>query len=214
MKYSIHSGYHALNACPSAQKRDFKMVKLLKCSICQKYFKYEKPPLAHYAPLPTICGHVGEDGRWVKNPACKRERNRRASEAYRLKKGRAKTNLKYRYCLQCGKRFKTTSHINTICSDECRKIRKAEANKRYAEGHGKYDYRETPKSKIKRRCKWPGCSRLTSYGGVDFFYCDYHKFVLEQRGGYSEQYPDMIYDCGVYMSDVRAIKDGLRSEVI
>ena len=187
---------------------------ILKCSICQKSFEYEKPLSTNGSPLPTICGHKGQDGRWVKNPACKRERNRRASAAYRLKKGRSPTNLEYRYCLQCGTRFKTTSHINTICSDECREIRKVEASKRYVEGRGEYAYRETPQPKIRRRCKFPGCRRLTSHGGIDYFYCDYHKFVYEQRGGYSEQYPDMIYDTGVYVWDVRAIKDGLRSEVI
>ena len=187
----------------------------LTCSICQNSFEYEKPLSTNGSPLPTICGHKGKDGKWVRTPACQRERNRRASAAYRLKKGMAAKNMDYRYCLECGKQFKPTTHKSSICSDECRKIRELEYYKRYAEKRGEYDYRGTPEPKVKRKCKWPeGCDELTSNGGVDYFYCDYHKFVYEQRGGYSEQYLDSIYEGGVYMSDVRAIKDGLRSEVI
>ena len=172
----------------------------LKCSICQKSFKYEKPPSTNHSPLPTICGHKGRDGKWVRTPACQRERNRRASAAYRLKKGRAKTNLEYRYCLQCGKRFKTTSHINTICSDECRITRKVEANKRYAEDHGEYDYRGTPEPDKKYKCQ--RCGKWT----VNRFNCSQCLAVLMEW--VSEQYPDLIYNAECSILTLPTLKYG------
>ena len=175
---------------------------ILICSICGKSFKYKKPLSTNNSPLPTVCGHRGQDGKWVRTPACQRERNRRASAAYRLKKGRSPTNLEYGYCLQCGKRFKTTNHVNTICSDECRKIRKLEYYKRYAEKRGEYDYRGTPQPDKYYKCQH--CGKWT----VNRFNCSQCLAVLMEW--VSEQYPDSIYEGGVDVWDVRAIKDGPR----
>ena len=162
------------------------------CKICGRPFEWEKIKSSR---TPTICGKRDKNGKWIQNRECYLERKRIAAREYYLRNNKPPDNPEYRHCIECGNLFKTKAYNNYVCSDACRKIRKKRANKRAHKARGlKYNYKNKPKPDVKRYCKWPGCRRLTSNGGVDYYYCDYHKFVLEQRVGFSEQYPEFIYN--------------------
>ena len=78
-----------------------------------------------------------------------------------------------RKCKQCGKEFKTEHMLNTICSDECRKVRRRASINEYNK-----HYQKTPKYKeIARR----SYEKARAKPGYKEKYREYHRKWQEKN---------------------------------
>ena len=76
--------------------------------------------------------------------------------------------------------------------DQCKKHQHAQYERRKKWKQPEYFTKDTPQPKIKRRCQFPGCKRLTARGGINYLWCQQH-WDLKQEGCSSE-YENFIFN--------------------
>ena len=134
---------------------------ILTCSICNRKFFYLPLPQKVPRNFPSICGYRANNGKWISNDICKRKRNMLNQKKYVKIRTQKRRERRKEYWHEPGK----TSRV--------------------------YTKRQNYNIKTKRICKWPGCKEYTGNNGQDYFYCWYHKQLLEY--GCSQQYENCIY---------------------
>ena len=102
-------------------------------------------------------------------------------------------------CLECGKPFRASHGLNTICSDECKLNRKNRVRR---------------KVKLKRNCKWCGKEFETTHCNRQFCSgfckrkCDtkYRQQFIERRRAENKSYKRELPDCCEICGFNRAIE--------